>query len=217
MTAALRYGLIIAACVMLPAAWCRATQPDITAMRKQDSVRHALSQLGRPMGDSAFTEAVLRAASVEDVRLDMAHDTAVVHVYFTGYLIATYDMENEGRRLVIDIHNAIGLNNQRRFMSEADSLVRQMSVQLDAVEPLFVTRVAIELNAPGHVVMRRLDDHIEFRVSMLLGNNSEDGAAELAICEAHRVLCQRQAEAALALVRMQESWVRRVEKGTARV
>lgn len=112
---------------------------------RQAIVRTALEKLGRPADDPALLEAAPRAHLLSTVTFDGA-DGACVLLHTQGQPLFDHLVIDGGAKLVVDLYDTLNALSGTKFVPEKRGRIRQVRTSLYALEPRFVSRIAIDLD-----------------------------------------------------------------------
>ncbi len=152
---------LLLSCLLLPAI-AQADAPSIEE-RKLAAVNSAL---GRGAGAEAqnILRAALSAAAVLSLSLDedAAQTTLIIETTQVPECNA-FSLE-KGGRLVIDLKNAINVAADSPMIRSANSLIKDVRMDLFSYEPDFVSRIVLDLSIPSDFRVERFGHGIQITV-----------------------------------------------------
>lgn len=145
-----RLYVISVIAVFLSAALGFASSGSVLDSRKEDVLRKILRDLGYTEDQDAFFKASRRAASLMDVRIHENPTQSRVALTISGKVLYDFEPCNDSStRWKIELYNTLSLYPERSLSVSQGGLLKDVSVKVYALQPLFVTRVYFETRDPA--------------------------------------------------------------------
>lgn len=141
-----------------------AMAPGTLDQRKCEVARASIERLGRAGAETLIANAA-HAQALTDILLDASESQAVLTVKTTGQPVCKTFTVEDGRKIVLDVEDAVNLQSGHIFASASAALVQQVRTSLFAVEPQYVSRVVVDLAAPAHFTVERGEGQIRLVVT----------------------------------------------------
>lgn len=155
-----------------------ASPGSVLDSRKEDVLRNILRDLGYTEDVTALLDASQRAASLVDVCIHESSSLCRVALTISGKVLYDFEPCNaESTRWKFELYNTLSLYPERTIASSKGILLKDISVKVYAIQPLFVTRVYLETREPSVLKVSSTTQGLE--IALHSDRSSEETASPL--------------------------------------
>lgn len=141
------------ALVAAAAAATSAAAPPSAEQHKRDVIRDVLPSMEHAAPDWVILQAGTRASALSAVAVNATPEQTIMSLTLDRNVLALVDYENP-KRILLDLQPAIPVTASDLKIAR-DGILRHAAVTLHAVEPHFITRIALDTTSPAVVTFKR--------------------------------------------------------------